>query len=92
MPLSLARVLRRAWDVDFAQNLVRHFLCVVEVIDREAQAGRIERIEEVDVEGLGEGTKQGITSAVDFGEEGSAYIRYIRRQMKFSPRYALNQT
>ncbi len=29
--------------------------------------------------------------AVDFGEEGSAYIRYIR-QMKFSPRYALNHT
>ena len=50
MSLSLARVLRRARDVDFAQNLVRHFLCVVEVIDREAQAGRIERIEEVDVE------------------------------------------
>ena len=26
---------RRARDFDFAQNLVRHFLCVVEVIDRE---------------------------------------------------------
>ena len=46
MALSLARVLRRAWDVDFAQNRVSHQFRLLERLGHEAQVGRIERKEE----------------------------------------------